>query len=324
LIVSTKPPYSITSGIMKEISSISEKLGEVKAKYLNRPSQNLRKQNRIKTIHSSLKIEGNTLTQEQITDIIENKRVIGPQNEIQEVTNVISVYDNLHTFNHLSQISFLVAHKLLMEELIEKPGNYRTENADILHSSRVAHLAPSPGLVPSLMKDLFTYLITGDELTLVKSCVFHYEMEFIHPFADGNGRMGRLWQTLILMKEFPVFEYLPYETMIQQTQDDYYRALSASDKSGNSTDFVHYMLHVINSSLGELLDFNSRTLRVTDRIENFITMDIREFSRKNYMNVFKDISTATASRDLKYGVESGFFKKTGTKNKTIYRVCQNQ
>jgi len=324
MIVSMKPPYSITSGIMKEISSISEKLGEVKAKYLNRPSPNLRKQNRIKTIHSSLKIEGNTLTKEQITAIIENKRVIGPQNEIQEVTNAIRVYDNLQTFNPLSQKSFLVAHKLLMEELIEKPGKYRTENAGILHGSRVAHLAPSPGLVRSLMKDLFTYLKTGDELTLVKSCVFHYEMEFIHPFADGNGRMGRLWQTLILMKEFPVFEYLPYETMIQQTQDDYYRALSASDKLGNSTDFVHYMLHVINSSLGELLDFNSRTLKVTDRIEYFMTMDIREFSRKNYMNVFKDISTATASRDLKYGVESGFFKKTGTKNKTIYRVCQNQ
>ena len=315
-----KPPYDITTKILKLITSISEKIGEISANLIDRPSPQLRKQNKIKTIHSSLRIEGNTLTQEQVTAIIENKKVIGPKKDIIEVLNAIKVYDSLTTFNPLSSKSFLSAHKLLMNELIEKPGKYRSQGVGIFQGAKATHIAPPAKNVPHLMDDLFKYLKNKDELTLIKSCVFHYEMEFIHPFMDGNGRMGRLWQTVILMKEYPVFEFLPFETLISQTQQDYYNALAQSDKSGKSTFFIEYMLDVIDKSLNELLNFKNRILKDTDRLNYFVSMGNKEFTRKDYMNVFKDISTATASRDLKKGIELNLLHKTGNKNKTLYKL----
>jgi len=315
-----KPPYEITSTILRLISSISVKLGEVKTYYLDKPSPHQRQQNRIKTIHSSLSIEGNNLTINQITAIIENKRVIGPKDDIQEVQNAIKVYDNLNKYNPFSLKSFLSAHRLFMKDLIENPGKFRGRNVGILQGSEVGHLAPPPGNVPSLMNDLFKYLKSTDELIIIKSCVFHYEMEFIHPFIDGNGRMGRLWQTILLMQEYPVFEYLPFEALISQSREDYYGSLSQSDKSGESTTFIEYMLSVIDNSLEEILKFNNRSLSEKDRLEYFLTLNIKEFSRKDYMNVFKDISSATASRDLKSGVNTDIFEKSGIKNKTIYRI----
>jgi Fic family protein len=320
MIVSMNPPYTITPIILKLISSISEKIGEVNANFINRPSPQLRKQNKIKTIHSSLKIEGNTLTQEQVTALIENKRVIGPKKDILEVLNAINVYDNLRIFDPFSSQSFLNAHKLLMEGLIDNPGKYRNQGVGILKGSKVAHIAPPFENVPVLMKELFLYLKNKDELTIIKSCVFHYEMEFIHPFLDGNGRMGRLWQTLILMNDYPVFEFLPFETLISQTQKEYYEALARSDKTGNSTLFIEYVLGVIEKSLIELLDFNNRILLDKDRLDYFLSIGKEEFTRKDYMNVFKDISTATASRDLKKGVEMRLIEKTGNKNQTIYKI----
>lgn len=313
-----KPPYEITPTILNYITSISEKIGEVNANFLNRPSPQLRKQNKIKTIHSSLKIEGNTLTEEQITALIENKRVIGPQKDVKEVLNAITIYDNLKDFSSKDEKSFLKAHKTLLSNLIEKSGKYRTQGVGIVKGSKVEHLAPPASNVPFLMKDLFDYLKNTEEIVLIKSCVFHYEMEFIHPFLDGNGRMGRLWQTLILMEKYPVFEYLPFETMISKDQDKYYKALSQSDKSGKSTKFIEYMLSVIDSSIAELLNFNNRTLTEKERLEYFITLNKQEFSRKDYMNIFKDISSATASRDLKKGIERGLFNKIGEMNKTKY------
>ena len=314
-----KPPYDITPKILKRITSISEKIGEISANLIDRPSPQLRKQNKIKTIHSSLRIEGNTLTREQITAIIENKNVIGPRKDVLEVLNAIKVYDTLTTFNPLSSKSFLSAHKLLMNELIEKPGKYRSQGVGIYQGAKVAHIAPPAQNVPHLMNELFKYLKNEDELTLLKSCVFHYEMEFIHPFIDGNGRMGRLWQTVILMNEYPVFEFLPFETLISQKQQDYYNALAQSDKAGKSTLFIEYMLDVIDKSLNELLSFNNRILKDTDRLNYFVSLGKEEFTRKDYMNVFKDISSATASRDLKKGVELNLFYKTGNKNKTVYK-----
>jgi len=313
------PPYEITSSILKLITSISEKIGEVNANFLNKPSPKLRKQNRIKTIHSSLKIEGNTLTEEQITALLENKKVVGPKKDVLEVLNAIKIYENLEGYKPSDEKSFLKAHKNLMEGLISNAGKYRNQSVGIVKGSKVEHLAPPFENVPYLMKDLFQYLQKSNEIELIKSCVFHYEMEFIHPFLDGNGRMGRIWQTLILIEKHPVFEFLPFETLISNDQEKYYKALAESDKSGKSTKFIEYMLNVIDISISELLDFNNRTLSEKERLEYYVSLNKTEFTRKDYMDIFKDISSATASRDLKKGVELGLFEKIGEKNKTIYR-----
>jgi len=315
-----KPPYEITPKILKLLTTISEKIGEVNANFLNKPSPQLRKQNKIKTIHSSLKIEGNTLTEEQITALIENKRVIGPQKDIKEVINAIEIYENLEKYNPLSEKSFLKAHQNLMNNLIENAGKYRKKGVGIVKGTKVEHLPPPYENVPFQMKDLFEYLSDSEELELIKCCVFHYEMEFIHPFLDGNGRMGRLWQTLILMRKYPVFEFLPFETLISKDQEKYYNALSECDKVGKSTKFIEYMLSVIDLSINELLTFNNRTLNEKDRLEYFISLNKVEFSRKDYMDIFKDISSATASRDLKKGIELELFKKIGERNKTVYTL----
>lgn len=320
MILSMKPPYDITPKILKLITSISEKLGEINATYLSKQSPQLRKQNRIKTIHSSLQIEGNTLTEEQITALIENKRVIGPEKDVLEVLNAIKLYENLEKYKFYSDKSFLKAHKVLMNGLIQSPGKYRTKGVGIVKGNIVEHIAPPAENVPYLMKDLFEYLKDSEELTLIKSCVFHYEMEFIHPFIDGNGRMGRLWQTLILMSEYPVFEFLPFETLISQTQNEYYNSLAMCDKLGKSTMFIEYMLGVIDKSLSSLLDYNNRIFKDVDRLEYFIKLGAKEFTRKDYMNTFKNLSSATASRDLKKGLELKLFESIGFLNKTKYLV----
>lgn len=315
-----KPPYHVTSQILNLISEISIKLGEINANYLNKQSPQLRKSNRIKTIHSSLQIEGNTLSIDQVSALIEKKRVIGPQKDVKEVLNAISVYEQLSTFDSYSEKSFLKAHKILMDGLISNSGQYRKSGVGIMKGNQLAHLAPPAGNINTLMKDLFGYLKTSDEPALIKSSVFHYESEFIHPFSDGNGRMGRMWQTIILMNEFPVFEYLPFETLISKNQNDYYSALSKSDKVGHSTIFIEFMLKTINESLEELLRYNNRTMSDLDRIEYFLSYNKNEFTRKDYMNVFKDISSASASRDLKKALDLKLLIKSGSKNKTKYKI----
>lgn len=273
-----------------------------------------------KNFHSSLKIEGNTLTEEQITALLENKRVIGPKKDVVEVLNAIKIYESLENYNPSDEKSFLKAHRDLMETLINEAGNYRKQSVGIVKGSKVEHLAPPFENVPHLIKDLFKYLKKSEEIELIKSCVFHYEIEFIHPFLDGNGRMGRLWQTLILMEKYPIFEFLPFETLISNDQDKYYKALAESDKYGKSTQFIEYMLSVIDISIGDLLNFNNRTLKEKDRLEYFISLNKIEFTRKDYMDIFKDISSATASRDLKNGSELKLFERTGEKNKTVYKI----
>lgn len=314
-----KPPYEITAEILKYITSISEKIGEVNAKYLIKTNPTLRKQNQIKTIHSSLSIEGNTLTEEQITAIIENKRVVGPEKDILEVLNALEVYKNINKLKPEREKDFLKAHKLLLQKLIKEPGKYRNQSVGIVKGSKVEHIAPPHENVPYLMKNLFEYLKDKNELTLIKSCVFHYEMEFIHPFLDGNGRMGRFWQTLILMQDYPIFEFLPFETLISKNQNDYYNALSLSDKEGKATKFIEYMLKIIERSLEELLQNSTKKLTDKDRILIFLENCTSDFTRKDYMNYFKDISSATASRDLKNAVESGLISKFGDKKTTTYK-----
>jgi len=318
-----KPPYTLTNKILKLVSEVSHKIGEVNASFLTKQSPELRKRNRIKTIQASLAVEGNTLSIDQITAIIENKRVLGPAKDIKEVSNAIEVYGQLHKLNPFLEKSFLLAHKTFMQGLVKNAGKYRTSGVGIVKGLQVAHIAPPARNVSFLMKELFGYIKKSDELILIKSSVFHYEMEFIHPFSDGNGRMGRLWQTLLLMQKYPVFEFLPFETLISKNQKKYYQALSTSDKKGESTFFIEFMLKILSESLDELLNERSGPISSAERIRIFIARGIKEFSRKNYMHYYKTISSATASRDLLLAVKDGLVEKFGDKNKTTYKVKKN-
>ena len=315
-----KPPYEITSKILELISSISEQIGEIKAARLIKPPTELRKRNRIKTIQSSLEIEGNTLTIEQITDLINNKRVLAPKKDILEVKNAIQAYSKLDTFDAYKLDSLCAAHKLLMNGLIDNPGQLRKTSVGTVKGEDLAHIAPPGEMVYPLIKDLFDYLKNDKDLPLIKSCVFHYEFEFIHPFIDGNGRMGRLWQTMILKNYSKVFEFLPIETLVKERQQDYYNVLGKSDNQGSSTSFIEFMLEIIHAALDDLLKTQNLTLTDSDRINVFRDLiGDKEFSRLDYLRNNKDLSSATASRDLKNAVDNGVLIKTGDKRLTRYR-----
>lgn len=314
-----KPPYKITSEILKLVAIISERLGQINAIHLYKPPPELRKKNRIKTIQSTLELEGNTLTEEQVFGLLENKMVIGPPKDILEVQNAIELYNQLHFFNPNSLKDFKKAHAILMKGLIEQAGKFRTKNVGIMKGSSLKHLGPNGPILSGLMKDLFSYLKSANEISLIKSCVIHYELEFIHPFLDGNGRMGRFWQTVILIQEFPVFEYLPIESLIKENQEAYYKALEQSDKLGESTPFIEWMLTILLESLNRLLESQNRSLTVEDRIALFKEkFQKREFSRKDYLLNFKEISIATASRDLRWAVNQNILIKKGDKRLTKY------
>jgi len=315
-----KPPHQITTKILELISSISEKIGESNAAYLYKPPTELRKKNRIKTIQSSLEIEGNSLSLDQVTAILDNKKIIAPKKDILEVKNAIKAYENLDSYNHTSLTSFCKAHATLMHGLIEYAGKIRTKSVGILKGATVTHIAPPGDFVKSLVKELFDYLKRDKDLLLIKSCVFHYEIEFIHPFMDGNGRIGRLWQTVILKQYSPVFEFLPIESLIKARQTEYYRILGESDNKVDSTGFIEFMLQIINESLEELLTNQNVNLTSQDRMNIFKEkIGKSTFNRQDYMRHFKDISTATASRDLKLAVENGILNKTGDKRTTSYK-----
>jgi Fic family protein len=316
----TKPPYTITPLALRLSVSISEKLGEIKTAYLQRPPAELRKRNRINTIHSSLKIEGNTLTVEQITALLEGKRVLAPQKDIVEVKNAIEVYDQLDRFKPYDISSMLAAHKILMNGLVERAGRLRGASVGILKGSEIAHIAPPADIVRPLLGDLLEYVKSDPDILLVKSCVFHYEFEFIHPFTDGNGRMGRLWQTVLLRQYNPVFEFLPVETLIKKRQQEYYDVLERSDKGGNSTLFLEFMLSIINDSLEELLGSQNVNLTAADRVGLFrCEVGDRRFSRSDYIRHFKTISSATATRDLRQATGNGVLEKFGDGRLTEYQ-----
>lgn len=237
-----------------------------------------------------------------------------------EVKNAIAVYDYIGKLNPYSFNSFCEAHGILMNGLIESAGKLRNKSVGIVKGSEVAHIAPPREMLKSLMNDLFDYLKNDDDLILIKSCVFHYEMEFIHPFIDGNGRMGRLWQTLILKDPYPVFEYLPTETLIKERQEQYFESLGKSDNTGESTVFIEFMLEIILASLEELLSIQNISLTNIDRINLFKSIVKNDyFTRKEYLKNFREISSATASRDLKFAVENGLIEKIGDKNTARYR-----
>ena len=314
-----KPPYEITPAIVHLISQISERIGEIKSAYLQVPAAELRKKNRVHTIYSSLAIEGNTLSLDQVSTLLDDKRVIGPLKDIIEVKNAIAVYNSFDSLKPFAQPAFLKAHGALMRELTADAGKYRSKGVGIVKGNKIAHVAPPAQQVKPLMNDLFSWLKLTKEHVLVAACVFHYEVEFIHPFSDGNGRMGRLWQSVILSHKYPVFRFLPVETLVKQNQKKYYKALSDSDKSGASTIFIEFMLSIIDQSLEELLVNQRATLTAEDRIAQIPDLFGKDlFSRKEYLRKFKGISTATASRDLELAVSKKMIRKVGKHNQSRY------
>ena len=268
--MSYEPPFKITSKAINLISQISEKIGEISTLENTERTVQLRKKNRIRTIHSSLAIENNSLTIEQITAIIEGKRVLGPPNEIQEVKNAVQAYELLLNLNPYKQNDLLKAHQLMMNDLVKHSGKYRKGGVGIFDGKGVVHVAPPADRVPFLMNDLFDWLKSSDAHSLIKSCVFHYEFEFIHPFEDGNGRMGRLWQTVILTEWKPIFAWLPIETLIKENQKLYYKALGISDSNADSTEFIEFMLSIILKTIKEII---TTELKITQKITQKITVN---------------------------------------------------
>ncbi|MBI5399045.1 Fic family protein [Candidatus Saganbacteria bacterium] len=315
------PPFKITAEMLDLCAEIARLLGQFEGLKASVPQPQLRRSSRVRTIYSSLAIEGNKLTEDQITDIINNKRVIGAQKDILEVKNAIKAYDLIHSYKSDQLASLLKAHKTMMNGLVDDAGSLRSRNVGIFKGREVAHLAPKYQMVPKLMEDLFAFLKKKDKLNLlIKSSVFHYEFEFIHPFSDGNGRLGRLWQTTILFAYHPFFEYIPIESIVKEKQKQYYNVLSQADKMGESTKFVEFMLKVIYQAAREFFaDFRTQRqtaeTRLTQARDNFKN---RAFSRKDYLIFHKNLSTATASRDLHFGIKQKNLKKIGDKALTKY------
>jgi Fic family protein len=314
-----KPPYEVTTAILRLYGKIHERLGLCQGLMMVRPEARLRRENRIRTIHSSLAIEGNTLGMDQVTAVLNNQRVVAPAREIMEVQNAVRAYEQLGKVDPLSERDFLKVHGLLTVGLVDEAGSYRSGSVGILKGGDVQHVAPGASMVPSLMNNLFTYLREDGDPTIIKSCVFHYEMEFIHPFQDGNGRMGRYWQTRILMEENPLFEYLPVEAAVREKQAEYYNALATADRMGTSTVFVEYMMERILETLESLLeDFGTRGSDHARRVEYALSRLDGWFDRKMFLEVCKGVSTATASRDLRRMIEDNIVIVSGTGRMTRY------
>ncbi|MEM5788270.1 MAG: Fic family protein [Syntrophobacteraceae bacterium] len=240
-----QPPYTITTEILNRVAAISEAIGRLTVLTDQARALRLRRINRIRTIHGSLAIEGNTLSQAQITAILEGKRVIAPPREVQEVKNALAAYERFDTWKPEAEKDLLEAHRILMSGLIDEAGMYRHGGVGVMSGPRVIHMAPPADRVPRLMGDLFGWLAATDAHPLIASSIFHYEFEFIHPFADGNGRMGRLWQSLILVSWNPLFADIPVESLIFEHQAEYYQTLRESTRQTDSAPFIAFMLRMI-------------------------------------------------------------------------------
>lgn len=315
------PPFTITPNILNASMRIMQLLGELDGLRMSRPEISLRKSNTIQTIQASLAIEGNTLSIDQVTDLIDGVSVLGPEKDILEVKNAIAVYGRMLDFKYAAKTDFKKAHKILMKNLQKDAGSFRTTNVGVFAGSRVAHVAPQAKRVEPLIDNLFCFLKQKDDISLlIKSCVFHYELEFIHPFKDGNGRMGRLWQHLMLSNFHKVFQYIAIESLIKERQKDYYVTLATCDSKGDSTDFIEFCLQLVEEvlrSYSQNIIYQPKT--PADRLKIAKTTFTDVFSRKEYVRLFKNISTATASRDLKLGVERDILIRVGDKRMAVYQ-----
>lgn len=324
-----KPPFTMTDYITNLVIEIGELVGGISETECMSSNPKLRRINRIKTIYSSLAIEQNTLTIEQVSDIIDGKRILAPPQDIREVKNAFEIYEKLQFLNPYSLEDLLKAHRVMMSDLIKESGIFRSKGVGVYAGTELIHAGTPPQYVPDLMKELFGWLESSTIHPLIKACIFHYEFEFIHPFSDGNGRMGRLWHTLILSKWKSFFAWIPIETLIYKNQEDYYRAINISNNKGESTDFVCFMLELMKESLEEI----KKTEIVTDKMTDKMTD--KEYKRwkmiRAYLEQNKEIknlevqkilsvSDSTAKRFLKKMVEYNLLEFSGKNKERKYKM----
>lgn len=281
-----QPPYTLTGAIVGLVADIGELLGRFEALREREDPLRLRRVNRIRTIAGSLAIEGNTLSEAQITAILDGKAVIAPPREILEARNALAVYETLPRWNPQAEADLLAAHQQLMQGLIDSAGHYRNGGVGVMAGQQVLHMAPPASQVHRLMHELFAWLGACSEHPLIVSSVFHYEFEFIHPFTDGNGRMGRLWQTLLLSRWRPRLAHLPVESLVHRHQAEYYAALQAGNDQSNSAPFIEFMLTMIRDALRENLslqadpqDAPQESLQASPQVFALLRLLVQERSR---------------------------------------------
>ncbi len=282
-----KPPYTISNKIINLVAAIVQEMGKLEMQ--NKISLHLRKANRIKSIHSSLAIENNSLTIEQITAIIDGKRVLADPKEISEVANAYEVYDKNLKLNPYSIEDFLYAHSLLTKDIVNESGKFRSKDVGVYSKGKVIHVGARPQYIYNLVEELFLWGESDNTHPLIKSCIIHYEIENIHPFEDGNGRMGRLWQTVVLSQWNEMFEWIPIETIIYRNQDEYYQALRKSDENNDSQVFIEFILEVILTTLHEY--------KTTDNIQELNVEEKLVYQKVcNYLETNKYITISEASK----------------------------
>ena len=316
------PPFTVTDEITSLVIEIAETLGRMSVNDKDIPTPTLRKENRIKTIHSSLAIENNSLSLEQITAIIEGKRVLGPPNEILEVMNANEAYNILFELNPYKEEDLLKAHRLMMTDLVKENGIYRSDGVGVFDGQKCIHMAPPAIRIPYLMKELLSWVKKTKVHPLISSCVFHYEFEFIHPFADGNGRMGRMWQTLLLMQWKPIFAWIPVETIVKKHQQEYYSSIAQSDKAGNSTIFITFMLKCILDSLQEIEESNRKSnqksnQKLLDAVSKNPNITIRE------LQDFLGMSESGVKKIIRKYREAGMLVRVGGAKGGHWKIINN-
>lgn len=310
------PPYRITDKILDYVSKIMEKIGEINSYInLNRMPE-LRKQNRINSIHSSLAIENNQLSFFQVEDVINGRMVIGDKTDIQEVKNAYEAYNKISQINPYSIDDLKMVHGIMTFMTVEESGRFRNHGEGVYDGDKCIFIAPSEKLVPKLMENLFTWMAENREVVhpLILSSVFHYEFLFIHPFSDGNGRMARLWQSALLSKWKRIFEYLPIESLIKQYQDDYYTAIANCNREGESTEFIEFMLKMIYETINKIIvEQNSSKETSQEKIINLIKSnpDITQNEIAEKLNLTRD----GISYNMKVLKDKNIIKREGS-NKT--------
>lgn len=309
-----KPPFKITNEILDAITRIAELVGQVNATQGLSTNPTLRRTNRIRTIYSSLAIEQNTLSLEQVTAVLNGKRIIAPPKDIAEVKNAYEIYEMMDNLNPYSVNDLLKAHGIMTRELVEESGCFRSGSVGVVDKEgKVLHMGTLPAYVPDLVYELLEWVENSDIHMLIKSCVFHYEFELIHPFADGNGRIGRLWHTLLLTQWKPMFAWIPIESIIHDRQEEYYRAINKSNFEGESTAFIIFMLSSIKDALEEAVENTVVAKNMSDndlrlyRIEKFF--DKNDCITNADIRQMFNVSSATANRILTKMVEGGKLQK---------------